>query len=232
MHHFENVGLYDGLFVMQDIESKTLWNHMTGEALYGPHVSRALGPLGNLLQLTVEQALVIDEGTEVAISGRPYSVAGQQFGDAGPALGARMVERYAPDNPDASLSLMFTRTLGTEDTRLPRMTMGLGIVIDETGRFYPIERIEERGALIDDVAGRRVLVFVDPTTFTPAALFVDAASATLEGREIHLDTGGVVRRGVVYDPGGARVDVQRPQQLFSRWYGFALTFPESEIFGH
>ena len=33
MHHFENVGLYDGLFVMQDTESKTFWNHMTGEAL-------------------------------------------------------------------------------------------------------------------------------------------------------------------------------------------------------
>ena len=231
MHHFENVGLYDGLFVMQDVESKTLWNHITGQALYGPHVGRSLGPLGNMLQLSVEQALVIDEGTQVAISGQPYSVAGQRFGDVGPVLGARMVERYAPDNADANLSPMFTRTLGTEDSRLPRMTMGLGIVTGETGRFYPMDVIRERGALIDDVDGRTVLVFVDPVTFTPAALFVDAASATLEDREIHLDTGGVVRRGVLYDANGARVDAQRPQQLFSRWYGFALTFPEPEIYG-
>ena len=57
------------------------------------------------------------------------------------------------------------------------------------------------------------------------------ASATHEDREIHLDTGGVVRRGVLYDANGARVDAQRPQQLFSRWYGFALTFPEPEIYG-
>ena len=92
MHHFENVGLYDGLFVMQDVESKTLWNHITGQALYGPHVGR--------------------------------------------------------------------------------------------------------GGLIDEVDGRTVLVFVDPGTFTPAALFVDAANVTLEDGEIHLDTGGVVRPGV------------------------------------
>ena len=45
VHHFENVGIYDGLFVMQDVESKTLWNHITGEALYGPHVGRSLGSL-------------------------------------------------------------------------------------------------------------------------------------------------------------------------------------------
>ena len=157
MHHFENVGLYDGLFVMQDVESKTLWNHITGQALYGPHVGRSLGPLGNMLQLSVEQALAMNEGTQVAISGRPYAVAGQQFGDAGPARGARMVERYAPGNAEASVSAMFTRALGTEDTRLPRMTMGLGIVTGETGRFYPIGQIEERGALLDEVMEGRSL---------------------------------------------------------------------------
>lgn len=42
MPRFETVGLYDGLFVMQDVDSKTLWNHITGEALYGPRVGSAL----------------------------------------------------------------------------------------------------------------------------------------------------------------------------------------------
>ena len=54
MQHFDNVGLYDGLFVMQDVETKTLWNHITGEALYGPRVGSTLGPVGNLLQINVE----------------------------------------------------------------------------------------------------------------------------------------------------------------------------------
>ena len=140
----------------------------------------------------------MDQGTHIAISGWPYFAAGQRFGDAGvPARGARMVERYAPDSPNASLSAIFTETLWTEDTRLPRMTMRLGIVTGATGLFYPMDLLEERGALIDEVDGRTVLVFVDPMTFTPAAPFVDAASATLEDREVHLDSTPVASWGGV-----------------------------------
>ena len=219
MPRFKVVGLYDGLFVMQDVDSKTLWNHITGEALYGPGVGSALETASTMLQMRVDQALVMDSAMQVAISGRPRSAdgAGQN--------------RWAPDNPDARLMPMFTETLGTEDARLPRMSMGLGIVTDATVRFYPMEFIEDRGALIDDVDGRTVVVFVDPVTFTPAALYVDASSATLEDREIHLDTGRVVRSGLLYEASGTRVDAERPQQLFSRWYGFSLTFPAPEIFG-
>ncbi|MBI2150594.1 MAG: DUF3179 domain-containing protein, partial [Acidobacteria bacterium] len=64
-HHFDNVGLYDALFVMQDRETKTLWNHITGEALYGPLVGRALGPVSNLLQTNVKQALESDPGMQI-----------------------------------------------------------------------------------------------------------------------------------------------------------------------
>ena len=86
MHHFDNVGLYDALFVMQDQETKTLWNHITGEAVYGPLVGKSLGPVGNLLQLNVEQALLMDEGLEIAISDRAYTVNGRRFGE-GPGGG-------------------------------------------------------------------------------------------------------------------------------------------------
>lgn len=118
--------------------------------------------------MRVDQALVMDPAMLVAISCRPYSAAG----------GGQ--DQWAPDNQNVRLMPMFTETLGTEDARLPRMAMGLGIVTDATVRFYPMEQIEARGALIDDVDGRTVVVFVDPVTFTPAALYVDASSATLE----------------------------------------------------
>ncbi len=218
-HHFETVGVYDGLFVLQDTESKTLWNHITGEALYGPHVGSSLAPVGNMLQMTVEQSLARDSDTRVAISDRPYAATGTSQ------------RRFDPDDPGAELLPFFVETLGAEDGRLPRMTMGLGLVTNATIRFYPMDLIRERGAVIDQLDERPVLLFVDPTTFTPAALFVDATSAELVEREVRLDTGWVVRRGVLFDGDGNRVDVERPQQLFSRWYGFALTFPKAEIFG-
>jgi hypothetical protein len=232
MHHFENIGLYDGLFVMQDTESKTLWNHMTGEALYGPQVGRVLGPIGNVLQITVDQSLAMDPDTRVAISDRPYFAAGERFGpDDVSASGARMAEDYAPANPDVRLSPMFTQTLGDEDTRLPRMTMGLTLVTEATVRFYPMAAIEAADTVIDQIDGRSVVLYLDPTTFTPAAVFVDTTTAAVDGPEIHLDGGRTVRDGVLYDATGTRLPTERPQQFFSRWYGVSLTYSDPEIYG-
>jgi hypothetical protein len=215
MLHFENVGLYDGLFVMQDVESKTLWNHISGEALYGPHVGRTLGPVGNLLQMNAEEALEFDPTMRVAISDRPFSGMGRNFLDE-----------------NAELMEMFIETLGEEDTRRPRMDMGLGIWTAETRRYYPMEDIRDAGAIIDELDGREILVFIDPQSATPTALFVNARSATVEGREVHLDTGDIVRAGALFDAAGNRLDSERPQQIFTRWYGYALTFPGAEVFGH
>jgi hypothetical protein len=250
MHHFDNVGLYDALFVMQDKETKTLWNHITGEALYGPLVGRTLGPLSNLLQTTVKQALIVDSNMRIAISDRVYFAGGRQFGTAsgfgrgrGPLPGGRAAAggaalgrgargaRGAP-NPNATLSDMFIATLGKEDTRRPRMDMGLGVWTNSTRRYYPMELIRQRGeAMIDEIDGRKVLIYVDPETFTPAALFVNSNTARLRDKEVRLDNGQVLRSGVLSNRGGRRQSVERPQQVFTRWYGFALTFPGTEVFG-
>ena len=219
---FENVGLYDGLFVMQSSESKTLWNHISGEAMYGPHVGRTLGPVGNLRQVTVEEALELDPGMEVAISDRPYTSGGRSSVPGQGNLG-----------DDARLMDMFIETLGEEDTRRPRMDMGLGIWTEGTRRYYPMEEIRARdGAFVDRLEGRNVLIFIEPRSATPTAIFVDAGGATVDGDEIRLDSGDVVRSGVLFDVDGNRqVTGEMPQQIFTRWYGYSLTFPGAEVFG-
>jgi hypothetical protein len=115
LHHFSNAGLYDGLFVMQDAETKTLWNHVTGEALYGPLVGHNLGQVRNLLQMDVKQALAMDPKMQVAISDRIYFAGSRQFGSAGtpPTGGSR---RNGPD-PNGEMSARFVQTLGKEDAR-------------------------------------------------------------------------------------------------------------------
>ena len=239
MAHFDNVGLYDALFVMQDHETKTLWNHITGEALYGPMVGSSIGPIGNLFQLSVEQALLRNPAMPIAISDRPYSVNGQQFGLDGPITGGgRGRGRGGPElaagnriDPGRGLGGAFANSLGAEDSRLERMELGLGIVTTDTVRFYTMDAIRENGALLDEVDGRSVIVYMDQSTFTPAAMFVDASTATMEDRDVRLDSGAVIRDGVLYDAAGDRVEFEQPQQLFSRWYGFAMTFPGPEIFG-
>jgi hypothetical protein len=227
MHHFNNVGLYDALFVMQDSESKTLWNHITGEALYGPLVGRTLGPVSNLLQMNVKQALELDPAMQIAISDRPYFAGGRQFGGgrgAGP--------RGNPENANAQLMPMFEATLGKEDVRRPRMDMGLGVWTGKTRRYYPMELIRQRGgAFMDRLDGRSVLIYIDSDTSTPAALFADSKNAKVQKDEVRLDKSVVIRSGLLFDGKGKRQTPERPQQIFTRWYGFALTFPGAEVAG-
>jgi hypothetical protein len=230
MHHFNNVGLYDALFVMQDTETKTLWRHIDGEALYGPMVGHALGLVANLLQMNVQQALAADPKTHVAISDRPYTAGGKQFGRGGGIPGGG---GHGAPSANAQLLGFFEQTLGKEDTRRPRMELGLGIWTAKTHRYHPVSSIREHGrAFIDRIDGKSTMIYIDPETNNPAALFVNAKTAKLDGNEIHLDTALVVRSGVLLDRRGEPQNADHPQQMFTRWYGFALTFPGSEVFGH
>lgn len=227
-HHFYHVGIHDALFVMQDAETRTLWNHITGEAVYGPLAGRSIGPMSNLLHMTVQQALGMDPATRVAISDQTYFAGGRRFGTA--SRGARVGGGGSGEN--AAMTDRFAATLGKEDRRRPRMDIGLGIWTGTTSRYYPIERIRARGeAFIDRIDGKTILIYVEAVSNTPAALFVDARSATRDGRVVRLDDGSRVESGVLTDRTGRRRPVERPQQMFTRWYGFSLTFPGCEVFG-
>jgi hypothetical protein len=179
--------------------------------------------------MNVQQALAGDPKTRVAISDRPYTAGGKQFGRGGgiPGGGGR-----GTPSENAQLSSMFSQTLGKEDTRRPRMELGLGIWTAKTHRYYPVSMIRDRGkAFIDRIDGKGTLIYIDPETNNPAALFVNAKRAKIAGGEVHLDSGSVVRWGALMDRSGKPQNADHPQQMFTRWYGFALTFPGCEVFG-
>ena len=58
-HTFAEHGLYDGLFLMRDEETGTFWDHLTGEAVYGPRVGTVL-EIANLLHSRADQVLEND----------------------------------------------------------------------------------------------------------------------------------------------------------------------------
>lgn len=218
MHHFLNVGLYDGLFIMQDVETETLWNHITGEALYGEMVGHAM-PVSNLLQMTVAQALQMNPDIEVAISDQPIG-------------GDRPGRNMGPENEKAELMGEFSATLGTEDKRRERMEVGLGLWSDTARKYYPLSSLREAGrVLVDEFDGQSLLVYIDPMSATPVAAFIDTKQAGIEGREVVLDEGRRIRAGRLIDATGAELELERPQQIFTRWYGYSLTFPGAEIYG-
>ena len=211
--YFRTVGIFNGLSMLKDEATESVWNHITGEAVYGPKKGERL-PIYNLLHTTVRGALEADPEVSFAMSDRPIRRM--------PGLRDRM----------RSLRPGFRSTIVKEDTRRPTMELGLGVWTDSEARYYPMETVEANGgALIDHFDGRSLLVYLEAGFGGLVALFVESATATAEDSSVQLDGGLAVRGGVLVDAEGERVEIVRPMQMFTRWYGFSLTFTETTIYG-
>jgi len=68
----------------------------------------------------------------------------------------------------------FARTMGAPDERLPRMSQGLGVVVDNEARFYPVETLRGQ-AVEDDWNGRRLRVARGAVDHVPFAEWEDGA---------------------------------------------------------
>lgn len=226
VHTFTEQGLYDGLFIMWDEESGTYWNHLSGEALYGPLAGTKL-PVHNVLHSTVEQTLALDPDALIAISDHERASGRRGRGRRGGGGGGGGLMSRAR----RGLSQFFLGTIDEEDERRETMDVGLGIWMGENSRYYSQEDVMAQDrALLDTFEGRTVLVYYDPSSFTLGAHFVDADRVWWEDDTLHLSTGHYIRDGVMHEDDGRRLRAERPLQVFTRWYGFALTFPDGEIY--
>ena len=216
VHHFSTRGIHNGLSMLGDEETGSIWNHITGRAVYGPLEGYTL-PIFNLLHMTAEQALDRYPGLSVAISDRP--VRGRR-GMFAPSLDQL---RFLSDG--------FRSTIVKEDTRLPTMSIGLGVWTDSEQRYYPMEAVQAAGgAIVDSFDGRRVVVYVEPGSYSLDAFFTEEQTASADGSRITIGEELVLEGGILRDASGDRLEMDRPLLLFSRWYGFALTFPGTEIY--
>ena len=215
VHHFEYRGLFNGGSVLWDRETGTYWHHVSGLALHGPLKGRRL-PIFNLLQGTVDQALDAHPDLEVAVSDRPI----------------RRRSRWAPLSERVrGLSDRFKATMSGEDPRRPSMDIGLGAWTEGSQKYFPMAVVEERGRFVfDEMDGRRLLVHIEPTANSILALYTDARDASWDGVVLRLADGRYIRAGALFSADGTKLEVERPMQVFTRWYGFALTFPEVRVY--
>ncbi len=220
VHRFAEHGLYNGLFLLRDEESGTFWDHLTGEAVYGPLVGSTL-EVSNLMQTTVAQVLGQDPGALVALSDRAPMQIDENMSLAG--LLRRTGQR---------LSQMFGSTVAREDNRMPTMDLGMGVGDGEEARYYSYDRVTGKGnVVLDELAGRPVAVYLDPSAYALAAVYIDTDGTTWEEKVLYFSDGSYIEGGVFHNASGERAQIERPHQIFTRWYGFALTFPETEIYG-
>ncbi len=48
---------------------------------------------------------------------------------------------------------------------------------------------------------------------------------------LHFSTGERIENGLLFSEDGTQLEAEAPLQVFTRWYGFSLTFPDTEIYG-
>jgi hypothetical protein len=182
VHHFSAGGLYNGLVLLIDDETRTYWDHITGEAVHGPLRGAKLDIWG--IEITTPEAAIEAYPGLTVLQNKPdLRVRAITWFMGVPFLKGRL--------PPG-----FRRTMGEGDHRLPEMEMGLGVTAGKTQRFYTMK--VARQGIDDELDGRPIRIDVDEASGIPRARWTDGT---------------------------------RPFQLFSRWYGFAYTFPGCEIYG-
>lgn len=157
-YHFQVGGLYNGVAILTDDETGTYWDHITGQAVYGPLEGTQLDAWS--LEMTTvaaarrqEPELRILRSHQRPIFRRVMRFGQWTFGQTG----------YLPK--------LFTQTMAAEDPRLPRMTMGLGVVVDGIARFYPHAEIEQQ--LTDEWPGKTLQISLNPINGVPSATWID-----------------------------------------------------------
>lgn len=221
LHHFSERGLYNAMTLLADEETGTLWNHLTGQALYGPLEGQDLVVLDVLQHMNLKQALtVVPEAFYVA--SELNAEESQQ---------AKEWDEFRR-TPYPDISQRTANTLGQEDKRLPRFEAGLGVWTATSRRFYPYTTINlADNVVFDRLDGRRLVVYIDPESGNPTAFFSKATWGEWRGEVLQLNSNEKLRNGALYNHQGERVDLDYPNQLFQRWYSFSILFPTAAIYG-
>lgn len=220
-YHFTPGGIYNAMAILRDVETGSYWDVISGKCLHGPAKGKQLQRMGTLRHMLARDALIAYPSIELcslALTEKEHEESEEedQFRQAArPEWSARLAN-----------------TLTYEDTRLPRLDMGLGVWTTRSARYYPFMTINSRDDFaLDTLDGRGLLVYIDRESRIPDAIFTSATSASWYGDLLRLNNGLRVQHGTVFDTQGDIVKVERPLQLFQRWYGFSIMFRGCEIFG-
>lgn len=184
----------NGLFVMRDEETNSLWDHITGECFEGPLAGEQL-PFWPIEMATVESAL--HTHPDLVLLKSDSMLLMRMVMSLGTAI--TMGRNFINGRPK-KIFRPFRATMSAEpDVRLPERTQGLGVMDEEHhGKFYPMMALPQDGQIEDLWQGRRVIISQSQIDGFPKARWADGEGS--------------------------------PMQMLTRWYGFAFTYPDCEIY--
>jgi Protein of unknown function (DUF3179) len=156
VHHFSAGGLYNGLVLLIDDETRTYWDHITGEAVHGDLQGATLANWP--IEMTNAQTALKNDPKLLLHRSKP-TLLGRLM-----VWGHRLFPRKMPPN--------FRGTMGQPDDRQPEMEIGLGVVANGVRRFYPKRSINE--GIHDEINGRAIHIRIGED-FVPVATWDDGS---------------------------------------------------------
>jgi hypothetical protein len=219
VHHFRVTGIYNGMSIMSDDESKSVWEHITGECIKGPLQGTRL-ETRPAQYLTAAQILETTPDALIAVSKSSLLARLSHF----------LLLRHML-NSNGYMPGLFRLSMTKKDERLAELELGLGVWIGGHARYYPVQTINANGnAIVDTLNQQQILVYIDPATHVPTAHISTSHIQGWDNDVLILESGERIHNGYVLNGDSQKTPIERPNQQFTRWYGFSYMFPNCEIY--
>lgn len=213
---------------MYDHQTRSLWSHITGEAVQGPLAGKQLKPLASMpqiawktWQLNYPETLVLSVPTR---DGMRESINQDVYAD------------YHASRRAGVSGMEYT------DNRLPNKSLVIGVQAPAEGgntqfRAYPLTHFTDTAIINDTLDGVPLLVFHDKTSFATAVFERDVAGKvrTFRQKDRHFaedDTGTrwnlITGEAVSGKDGGGRLERLPAVNIY--WFAWARYHPETSIY--
>ena len=213
---------------MYDHQTRSLWSHITGEAIQGPLKGKRLKMLASMPQIAWKTWQTNYPNTSV------LSV---------PFRG-QMVESLSRDSYERYHTSQDTGVSGVEytDSRLPNKSLVIGVQLQTKGgstqfRAYPLTHFAETAVINDTLEGVPLLIFHDKASFATAVFKRNVAKGvrTFSPQEGHfaVDNAGTpwnLITGEASSDKEKETRLERVPAVNIYWFAWARYYPQTTIY--
>ena len=220
--------LWRDALLMYDHQTRSLWSHITGEAIQGPLKGKRLKPLASMPEIAWKTWRTNYPKTHVLSV--PFR------GSMRESLKQDVYSRYHASQDTGVSGMKYT------DNRLPNKSLVIGVQVmgkngEKHARAYPLTQFTENSVINDTVNGVPLLIFHDKDSFATAVFrrVVDDGTQTFTPKDGYFvqDSAGtrwnlITGKATSGKNSGKRLARLPAVNIY--WFAWARYYPDTTIY--